>query len=79
MPLYEYYCRKCDDRFERLRPAGTRDEPVRCPAGHAGSRPVVSLFASVATMTQPARGETAPERAMGGGCACGGGGCGCGH
>jgi len=76
MPLYEYYCKKCDSQFERLRPAGAQGEPASCPNGHAGARPVVSLVASVATMTRPvARGlDAEPRKASA--CACGGAGCG---
>lgn len=76
MPLYEYYCRKCDSQFERLRPASAQGEPTSCPNGHAGARPVVSLVASVATMTRPVGRSRDAEPRMGGGCACGGAGCG---
>lgn len=75
MPLYEYYCKTCDSQFERLRSASARDEATSCPNGHAGARPVVSLFASVATMTRPIAREREPN-GNAGGCACGGAGCG---
>lgn len=74
MPLYEYYCKQCDTSFERLRPASEYDEAARCANGHRSSRQVVSLFATVSTMSRPM-----PFQATGGGCACGGGGCACGH
>lgn len=73
MPIYEYYCRTCAQRFELLRAASRREEAGTCPQGHAGATPVISVFASVA------RGDRAGEMPSGGGCACGGGGCGCGH
>ncbi|HRC62683.1 MAG TPA: zinc ribbon domain-containing protein [Dehalococcoidia bacterium] len=75
MPLYEYHCKKCDTQFERLRPASARGEATSCPSGHVGARPLLSLVASVSTMTRPiARDREEQPRA--GGCACGGAGCG---
>jgi putative FmdB family regulatory protein len=46
MPLYEYYCPTCSQKFEILRPMSRSDEPAPCPEGHAGAERVVSLFAS---------------------------------
>ena len=70
MPIYEYYCRECAAKFERLerRPAAT--DTAVCPAGHAGATRTLSLFATLA------RGSDG-EPAMGSGCGCGGA-CGCG-
>ena len=31
MPLYEYYCEKCDKVFEALRPLRESDAPSPCP------------------------------------------------
>jgi putative FmdB family regulatory protein len=31
MPLYEYFCDKCDDVFEALRPISRSEEPAPCP------------------------------------------------
>ena len=47
MPLYEYYCRKCESRFELLRPFSRIDEPASCPQGHAGGQRVLSTFAAL--------------------------------
>lgn len=73
MPVYEYYCRACESKFERLRPIGAANQPTECPVGHAGAGRTLSLFAAVAKATSA---SDAP--AMGGGC-CGGGGCACGR
>ena len=70
MPVYEYYCRRCDSKFEKLRPMAVAEQPAECPAGHAGEARTISVFA---TFSKDAGGETAP---VAGGC-CGGGGCAC--
>lgn len=31
MPLYEYYCENCDERFEETRSIEARQEPAVCP------------------------------------------------
>ncbi|HXF52042.1 MAG TPA: zinc ribbon domain-containing protein, partial [Dehalococcoidia bacterium] len=65
MPIYEYYCRRCDTKFEQLRPMSRSDEPATCPAGHEGAGRVLSLFASMT------RGEDGSLQAVSGtgGCA----------
>jgi putative FmdB family regulatory protein len=35
MPLYEYLCKDCQQRYEELRSFSTADEPRPCP--HCGS------------------------------------------
>jgi putative FmdB family regulatory protein len=70
MPLYEYVCRACDERFEKyVRAWG---EAVTCPCC-AGSEveKQVSRFAFA--------GAEGFVSSAGGGCGCGRGGCGCGH
>lgn len=75
MPLYEYVCRSCGARFERLRPMSRASEPVACPAGHPKAERTLSLFA---THTRQQDGSTAPL-GSGGGCpGCAGGACACG-
>jgi putative FmdB family regulatory protein len=46
MPLYEYYCRQCEDKFELLRPMSRSDEPATCSRGHQGAQRVLSPFSS---------------------------------
>jgi len=65
MPLYEYYCRRCEQRFELLRPVARMDDPAPCPKGHDGGERVLSIFAAFS------QGSGAGE-ALGGGGGCGG-------
>ncbi len=75
MPLYEYYCRRCEGRFELLRPMGRMDDAAACPNGHEGGERVLSMFAAFAQ----GEGETSDAPAGTGGCAgCAGGSCACG-
>ena len=74
MPLYEYRCPICDDTFEARRPMAEASDPVDCPQGHAGSRRLLSVFASVGSASAAPAPSAAP-RPSGGGCC--GGMCGC--
>jgi len=69
MPVYEYYCRTCESKFEKIQPISKASEPEICPAGHEGALRTLSLIAGVVN------GEGAVLG--GGGCACGGN-CNCG-
>ncbi len=56
MPLYEYRCPECGDRFEQLRRMQDADQPVECPQCHS-KRPErqLSTFAGrVASSMAPA-------------------------
>jgi putative FmdB family regulatory protein len=64
MPLYEYYCPRCETRFELLRPMSRSDRSATCPNGHEGAQRVVSVFSAV---SKGAGGETA---SIGGGSSC---------
>ena len=71
MPLYEYECAACRERFERY--VRSWSEEVTCPG--CASAEVVKQLSTFAF-------ATAGEGLMasgGGGCGCGRGGCGCGH
>ena len=46
MPLYEFYCRSCNTKFEVLRAMSLSSEPATCPAGHPGAGRVISLVAA---------------------------------
>ncbi len=37
MPIYEYRCKKCQNKFEELVGLGTRDEDMACPRCGSGS------------------------------------------
>jgi putative FmdB family regulatory protein len=64
MPVYEYYCRPCQSKFELLRPMKLADRAAACPSGHEGAERTLSVFAAV--------GRDERDTAATGGCACGG-------
>ena len=66
MPLYEYYCESCNQRFELLRPMSRMDDPAACPQGHGGANRVLSTFAA---FTQ---GSSGVSEAIAGSSGCGG-------
>ena len=66
MPLYEYYCKSCQQRFELLRSMGRMDDPATCPEGHGGADRVLSTFAA---FTQ---GDSGVSEAIAGGSPCSG-------
>ena len=70
MPLYEYRCHDCDEKFERyVRAWG---DAVVCPACESGSvDKLLSTFAFAAS-------DGGSSSSAGAGC-CGRGGCGCRH
>ncbi len=62
MPMYEYVCDKCGERFSMLQPMSAAREGHRCPAcGEKQTRRVMSSFA------------TCGPTASGSGCGPGGG------
>ena len=50
MPLYEYFCKTCDDKFEVRQPMGKMVQVMDCPEGHIGAQKVLSVFAMVSTV-----------------------------
>lgn len=74
MPVYEYYCRTCATKFEKLRSMRAADEAAACPSGHDGAQRTLSMFATLGRSTG---GEIDLMGGGAGGC-CGGGGCACG-
>ncbi len=78
MPLYEYRCEECHERFEMRRSYAESDAPAGCPSCHAPhARRLLSNFMA---MSSSSGGESSAVGG-GGGCAgCAGGNCaGCGH
>ena len=71
MPVYEYACARCSERFEKRVSIDARDERTDCPScGADGAERRVSVFAAFST----SGGQTA---SLGGCCGGGGGGCAC--
>jgi putative FmdB family regulatory protein len=66
MPLYEFRCRDCDDRFEVWLGTGDRHSDVTCPEGHGDT---VRIFSPIA-MTGRASSAPAPSAPCGASCAC---------
>ena len=44
MPLYEYRCRTCDERFELRRAMSDSDLATPCPEGHDDTVRLLSMF-----------------------------------
>jgi putative FmdB family regulatory protein len=44
MPLYEYYCRRCDGIFEYFRPMRDAALPAPCPQCHGEGQRIMSTF-----------------------------------
>ncbi len=54
MPIYEYYCAKCNTEFEALRPASKATEPVACKTcGEPGERQLSTFSFKSNTFTAP--------------------------
>ncbi len=54
MPIYEYYCAKCNIEFEALRPASKADEPVACKTcNRPGERQLSTFSFKSNTFTAP--------------------------
>lgn len=74
MPLYEYSCEACGQRFEALVPAGRADDAA-CTSCGAPARRLLSLIAAPVRGGDGAAAPASLPMAGGGGC-CGGA---CGH
>ncbi len=78
MPVYEYFCRSCNTKYDKLRPARDADAPVRCPScSEENSVRTLSTFAVHGTSRVAAQGAMSESS---GGCSGSCAGCsGCGH
>ena len=75
MPIYEYVCTTCRNRFERMRSMETSREDVACPGCGTQAPRALSMFAAFSRVSGS---ELEAIAGGGGGCACGAGGaCGC--
>ncbi|MEN8098536.1 MAG: FmdB family zinc ribbon protein [Chloroflexota bacterium] len=46
MPIYEYYCAVCDQRFDSMRSMSQADEPAPCPNCQLLAGRCASVFAA---------------------------------
>lgn len=82
MPVYEYFCRTCNTKHEKMRPMRDADAPLACPNCRTeNSVRTLSMFVTVSaggSVTRDASAAlSAPKAGHGGGCC--GGACGCHH
>ncbi len=54
MPIYEFRCPACDERFELRRPMLDVDEPAACPSGHGDAVRLLPAFAAIGSASAPA-------------------------
>ena len=77
MPIYEYRCESCAEKFEVLTRFAERDKSQVCPACESTkTRVLVSSFAFAGSGDTSSLSDFAGE-SSGGGCSCGGA-CSCG-
>jgi putative FmdB family regulatory protein len=75
MPVYEYFCAACHNRFERLVRVIEGSERATCPSCERPDAPrVLSTFAAV---RRGGDGADLASAARGGGCGCTPASCGC--
>jgi putative FmdB family regulatory protein len=73
MPIYDYRCRSCDERFDHL--VRRQDEAVTCPAcGGAEPERLLSVFAGMGASSTPSASAADYSRLShhrhSGGCGC---------
>ena len=44
MPIYDFKCPTCDERFEERRSFAEYDNPATCPNGHEGAKRVITSW-----------------------------------
>ncbi len=47
MPIYEYLCPSCKQKFEKLRSLTQAREEASCPHCHSNAERILSIFAAV--------------------------------
>ena len=70
MPMFEYVCRTCGERFEELRSVRDEGPGPLCP--ECGSEKVVKLLSAFATSATGAAGAARAPRSGSGASSCGG-------
>ena len=72
MPIYEYVCEKCNERFEKI--VINKQEAISCPkCGSEKATIQLSVFATAGSGSAP----SSSDGFSGGGGGCCGGGCSC--
>ena len=66
MPIYEYCCQKCDEKFDLLRSFSQADEVANCPKCNKEAKRLISTFAS---FSKDSSGISAPISGGGSSCA----------
>jgi putative FmdB family regulatory protein len=78
MPLYQFTCRQCQNRFEERRPFAQANDPAPCPAcGSADTRRPLAAIGFISNGGSRASQSESISLPMSGGCGCGGA-CACG-
>ncbi|MGB6470629.1 MAG: zinc ribbon domain-containing protein [Candidatus Acidiferrales bacterium] len=73
MPIYEYVCDDCGERYERI--VMNQKQAVTCPKCASAKHTIqLSVFAARSSGASSSR-KSSPKSGSGGGCC--GGGCGC--
>jgi putative FmdB family regulatory protein len=73
MPIYEYICDDCGERYERI--VMSQKQAIACPKCESSKHTLqLSVFASPANGNKSSEGSSAAPNSGGGCC---GGGCGC--
>lgn len=53
MPIYEYKCRKCQEKFEAFRGIFSRDDKIKCPVcGEKNPQRVISRASTQDSLTR---------------------------
>ena len=61
MPIYEYECMKCGEKFEHLRKLADKDDELKCPkCSKMAAKRILSTFA-----TASSSGSCAPSEPIG--------------
>ena len=67
MPIYEYECPDCRERFEKLVRSSASADGVACPTCGRAARRLVSVFASIGFSTAGSSGSSSASCAPTGG------------
>jgi putative FmdB family regulatory protein len=78
MPIYEYACHSCENKFELMRPFSQSTSSATCPTCKSGADRVLSTFACFTKSESGAAAPVAGTSSCSCG-SCGGGSCGTCH